>query len=64
MNRLKITMHNCTFSVDERSKINKKMIDLGITSEHYEALLKIDFGRYLRGLTDATSVDMINPHAL
>lgn len=57
-------MHNCTFSVDERSKINKKMTDLGITSEHYEALLKIDFGKYLRGVTDATSVDMINPHAL
>ncbi|PFE01239.1 hypothetical protein COE15_18420 [Bacillus cereus] len=64
MNKLKTAIPNYTFSVDERSKINKKMTDLGITSEHYEALLKIDFGKYLRGVTDATSVDMINPHAL
>lgn len=63
MNKLKNAIQNNTFSVDELSKISKKMSDLGITKEYNEALIKIDFGKYLRGLIGAPPTAMIDPHA-
>ncbi|KWW21754.1 hypothetical protein AS888_04425 [Peribacillus simplex] len=63
MNKLKNAIQNNTFSVDELSEINKKMSDLGITKEYNEALIKIDFGKYLRGLIGAPPDAMVNPHA-
>ncbi|WP_309487697.1 AHH domain-containing protein [Bacillus sp. SD075] len=39
------------------------MSDLGITKEYNEALIKIDFGKYLRGLIGAPPTAMIDPHA-
>ncbi|KYD10032.1 hypothetical protein B4102_2445 [Heyndrickxia sporothermodurans] len=63
MNKLKNAIQNNTFSVDELSEIRKKMSDLGITKEYDEALIKIDFGKYLRGLIGDPPTAMINPHA-
>ncbi|WP_255288043.1 AHH domain-containing protein [Bacillus pseudomycoides] len=45
------------------SEISKKMSDLGITKEYNEALIKIDFGKYLRGLIGDPPAGMRNPHA-
>ncbi|MEN1939433.1 type IV secretion protein Rhs [Paenibacillus sp. 102] len=45
------------------SDISKKMSDLGITKEYNEALIKIDFGKYLRVLIGDPPVAMKNPHA-
>ena len=39
------------------------MSELGITKEYDEALIKIDFGKYLRGLIGDPPTAMINPHA-
>ncbi|MFC8560215.1 T7SS effector LXG polymorphic toxin [Peribacillus frigoritolerans] len=63
MNKLKNAIQNNTFSVDELSEISKKMSDLGITKQYNEALIKIDFGKYLRGLIGDPPTAMINPHA-
>ncbi|PEP11152.1 AHH domain-containing protein [Bacillus wiedmannii] len=63
MNKLKNAIQNNTFSVDELSEISKKMSDLGITKEYNEALIKIDFGKYLRGLIGDPPAAMIKPHA-
>ncbi|MCU6602704.1 T7SS effector LXG polymorphic toxin [Peribacillus frigoritolerans] len=63
MNKLKNAIQNNTFSVDELSEISKKMSELGITKEYNEALIKIDFGKYLRGLIGGPPTAMINPHA-
>ncbi|MED3835922.1 T7SS effector LXG polymorphic toxin [Peribacillus frigoritolerans] len=63
MNKLKNAIQNNTFSVDELSEIRKKMSELGITKEYNEALIKIDFGKYLRGLIGGPPTAMINPHA-
>ncbi|MDQ0213608.1 hypothetical protein J2S13_000002 [Oikeobacillus pervagus] len=63
MNKLKNAIQNNTFSVDELSEIRKKMSDLGITKEYNEALIKLDFGKYLRGLIGAPPTAMIDPHA-
>ncbi|MDM5293215.1 T7SS effector LXG polymorphic toxin [Peribacillus simplex] len=63
MNKLKNAIQNNTFSVDELSEISKKMSELGITKEYNEALIKIDFGKYLRGLIGDPPTAMINPHA-
>ncbi len=63
MNKLKNAIQNNTFSVDELSEIRKKMSDLGITKEYNEALIKLDFGKYLRGLIGDPPTAMIDPHA-
>src|SRR5690625_4331670 len=63
LNKLKNAIQNNTFSVDELSEISKKMFDLGITKEYNEALIKIDFGKYLRGLIGDPPTAMIDPHA-
>lgn len=63
MNKLKNAIQNNTFSVDELSEISKKMSELGITKEYNEALIKIDFGKYLRGLIGGPPTAMIDPHA-
>lgn len=63
MNKLKNAIQNNTFSVDELSEISKKMSDLGITKQYNEALIKIDFGKYLRGLIGGPPTAMVNPHA-
>ncbi|EOP59959.1 hypothetical protein IKQ_06110 [Bacillus cereus VDM053] len=63
MNKLKNAIQNNIFSVDELSEISKKMSDLGITKEYNEALLKIVFGKYLRGLLGDPPTDMKNPQA-
>ncbi|KAB7667792.1 type IV secretion protein Rhs [Bacillus sp. B1-b2] len=63
MNKLKNAIQNNTFSVDELSEVRKKMSELGITKEYEEALIKMDFGKYLRGLIGEPPIDMINPHA-
>lgn len=63
MNKLKNAIQNNTFSVDELSEISKKMSDLGITKQYNEALIKIDFGKYLRGLIGGPPTAMIDPHA-
>ncbi|WP_255258086.1 AHH domain-containing protein [Bacillus sp. AFS018417] len=63
MNKLKNAIQNNTFSVDELSEISKKMSDLGITKEYNEALIKLDFGKYLRGLIGEPPAAMIDPHA-
>ncbi|MDR4904409.1 hypothetical protein S3E15_01814 [Bacillus mycoides] len=63
MNKLKNAIQNNIFSVDELSEISKKMSDLGITKEYNEALIKLDFGKYLRGLIDDPPTAMRNPHA-
>ncbi|MCM3177682.1 AHH domain-containing protein [Cytobacillus horneckiae] len=63
MNKLKNAIQNNTFSVDELSEISKKMSELRITKEYNEALIKIDFGKYLRGLIGDPPTAMIDPHA-
>ncbi|AOH56418.1 hypothetical protein ABE28_018785 [Peribacillus muralis] len=63
MNKLKNAIQNNTFSVDELSEISKKMSELGIIKEYNEALIKIDFGKYLRGLIGAPPDAMLDPHA-
>ncbi|WP_234998536.1 AHH domain-containing protein [Salirhabdus sp. Marseille-P4669] len=63
MNKLKNAIQNNTFTVDELSEIRKKMSKLGITKEYDEVLIKMDFGKYLRGLIGNPPTDMINPHA-
>lgn len=63
MKKLKNAIQNHVFSVDELSKIRKKMSDLGIIEEYNNSLIKIDFGKYLRGLLGASPTDMKNPHA-
>jgi len=63
MNNLKNAIQNNKFTPEELSQISKKMSDLGIASEYYEVLLKIDFGKYLRGLKGDPPVDMVDPHA-
>ena len=63
MNKLKNAIQNNTFSIDELSEIGKKMADLSITKEYNEALIKMDFGKYLRGLIGDPLIAMINPHA-
>ncbi|MFD9625384.1 T7SS effector LXG polymorphic toxin [Peribacillus muralis] len=63
MNKLKNAIQNNTFSVDELSEISKKMSELGITKEYNDALIKIDFGKYLRGLIGGPPDAMVNPHA-
>ncbi|WP_243503943.1 T7SS effector LXG polymorphic toxin [Cytobacillus oceanisediminis] len=63
MNKLKNAIQNNTFSVDELSEIRKKMSELGITKEYDEALIKMDFGKYLRGLIGDPPTAMIDPHA-
>jgi hypothetical protein len=39
------------------------MSELGITKEYNEALIKIDFGKYLRGLIGGPPDAMFDPHA-
>ena len=39
------------------------MSELRITKEYNEALIKIDFGKYLRGLIGDPPTAMIDPHA-
>ncbi|MEI3605166.1 AHH domain-containing protein [Pseudogracilibacillus sp. SE30717A] len=63
MNKLKNAIQNNTFSVDELAEISKKMSELGITKEYDEALIKIDFGKYLRGLIGDPPTATIDPHA-
>ncbi|PEB35377.1 hypothetical protein COM77_15690 [Bacillus cereus] len=63
MNKLKNAIQNNTFSVDELSEVRKKMSDLGITKEYNEALIKLNFGKYLRGLVGDPPTAMIDPHA-
>ncbi|MGF7046955.1 peptidoglycan hydrolase-like protein with peptidoglycan-binding domain/prefoldin subunit 5 [Paenibacillus sp. DS2015] len=63
MNNLKNAIQNNTFNADELSQISKKMTDLRITSEFHEVLLKIDFGKYLKGRIGDPPVNMLNPHA-
>ncbi|MEK5214185.1 T7SS effector LXG polymorphic toxin [Psychrobacillus sp. FSL H8-0487] len=63
MNKLKNAIQNNTFSVNELSEISKKMSELGITKVYNEALIKIDFGKYLRGLIGGPPTAMIDPHA-
>lgn len=63
MNKLKNAIQNNIFSVDELSEISKKMDELGIAKEYNEALLKIDFGKYLKKLVGDPPSAMINPHA-
>lgn len=63
MNNLKNAIQNNKFTPEELSQISKKMSDLGIASEYYEVLLKIDFGKYLRGLKGDPPDDMVDPHA-
>ncbi|MCT2347587.1 AHH domain-containing protein, partial [Niallia taxi] len=63
MNKLKNAIQNNTFSVDELTEIRKRMSELGITKEYDEALIKMDFGKYLRGLIGDPPSAMINPHA-
>ena len=63
MNKLKNAIQNNSFSVDELSEIRKRMSELGITKEYDEALIKMDFGKYLRGLIGDPPTAMINPHA-
>ncbi|MER2263455.1 MAG: AHH domain-containing protein, partial [Psychrobacillus sp.] len=63
MNKLKNAIQNNTFSVDELAEIRKKMSDLGIAKEYDEVLIKMDFGKYLRGLIGEPPTAMINPHA-
>ena len=63
MNKFKNAIQNNTFSVDELSEISKKMSDLGITKKYNEALIKIDFGKYLRRLIGDPPSTMINPGA-
>jgi len=63
MNKLKNAIQNNTFSVDELSEIRKRMSELGITKKYDEVLIKIDFGKYLRGLIGDPPTAMIDPHA-
>ncbi|MGG4491311.1 T7SS effector LXG polymorphic toxin [Metabacillus idriensis] len=63
MTKLKNAIQNNSFSVDELSEIRKKMSELGITKEYNEALIKIDFGKYLKKLIGPPPLAMINPHA-
>ncbi|MEI3614142.1 hypothetical protein [Pseudogracilibacillus sp. SO30301A] len=63
MNKLKNAIQNNTFSVDELSVIRKKMSDLGITKEYDEVLIKMDFGKCLKGLIGDPPTAMIDPHA-
>ncbi|WP_232217770.1 AHH domain-containing protein [Virgibacillus sp. SK37] len=59
MNKLKNAIQN----IDELSELRKKMSELGITKEYDEALIKMDFGKYLRGLIGDPPIAMIDPHA-
>uniref|UniRef100_UPI001F59F763 hypothetical protein n=1 Tax=Bacillus cereus group sp. BfR-BA-01523 TaxID=2920371 RepID=UPI001F59F763 len=63
LNKLKNAIQNNTFSVSELSDVSEKISDLGITKEYNEALIKMDFGKYLKGLVGSPPEDMINPHA-
>ncbi|WP_199690460.1 AHH domain-containing protein [Roseburia sp. 1XD42-34] len=63
MNKLKNEIQNNTFNVDELSEIRKRMSELGISKEYDEALIKIDFGKYLRGLIGGPPAGMVDPHA-
>ncbi|MEN1938225.1 AHH domain-containing protein [Paenibacillus sp. 102] len=63
MNKLKNAIENNTFSKEELAEIGKKISDLGITKEYNEALIKMNFGKYLKGLIGDPPADMINPHA-
>ncbi|WP_240458699.1 AHH domain-containing protein [Virgibacillus sp. Bac330] len=63
MNKLKNEIQNNTFNVDELSEIRKRMSELGISKEYDEALIKIDFGKYLRELIGEPPSAMIDPHA-
>lgn len=63
MNKLKNAIQNNTFSKEELAEIGKKISDLGITKEYNEALIKMNFGKYLKGLIGDPPADMINPHA-
>ncbi|NMD71595.1 type IV secretion protein Rhs [Bacillus sp. DNRA2] len=63
MKKLKNAIQNNTFSIDELSEIRKMVSDLGITKEYDEALIKMDFGKYLRGLIGEPPADMVVPHA-
>ncbi|MDO6654493.1 AHH domain-containing protein [Anaerobacillus sp. 1_MG-2023] len=63
LNKLKNSIQNNVFSVEELSEIREEMTRLGIASKYDEALLKIDFGKYLRGLIGDPPVNMVNPHA-
>ncbi len=58
-----LVVSNNTFNVDELFEIRKEMADLGIAKVYDEALIKIDFGKYLRGLIGDPPSAMINPHA-
>ncbi|MGD7007019.1 pre-toxin TG domain-containing protein [Metabacillus sp. 84] len=63
MNKLKNGIQNNIFSIDELSEIRKKMSELGITKDYDEVLIKMDFGKYLRGLIGDPPTAMIDPHA-
>ncbi|MFB1052107.1 hypothetical protein ACEWET_14480 [Paraliobacillus sp. JSM ZJ581] len=63
MNKLKNAVQNNTFSVEELSELRKQMSELGISKEYDEALIKMDFGKYLRGLIGDPPTAMIDPHA-
>ncbi len=63
MKKLKNAIQNNTFSIDELSEIRKMVSDLGITKEYDEALIIMDFGKYLRGLIGDPPADMVVPHA-
>ena len=63
MNKLKNGIQNNAFSVDELTEIRKKMSELGITKEYDEVLIKMDFGKYFRGLMGDPPTAMIDPHA-
>ena len=43
--------------------ISKKISELVITKVYDEALIKIDFGKYLRVLISGPPTDMVDPHA-
>ena len=63
MNKLKNAIQNNTFSIVELSEIRKKMSELDIIKEYDEVLIKMDFGKYLRGLIGDPPTAMIDPHA-
>ncbi|WP_226658918.1 AHH domain-containing protein [Pseudalkalibacillus hwajinpoensis] len=63
LNKLKNAIQKNTFSVEELAEIREKMNKLGITKEYNQVLIKIDFGKYLRGLIGDPPNGMINPHA-
>ena len=63
MNKPKNAIQSNIFSVDELSDIGGKMVNSGIIKEYNEALIKIDFDKYLKGITGDPLTAMINPHA-